>query len=183
MYYLAYGSNLNRRQMAYRCPAAVPIGTVIVPDMRLVFRGVADIEDHRGAELHCGVWKITKACERALDRYEGVSSGLYVREFKVLALTDRRGKERIEDALIYRMDASYYAPPGAEYLNAIAEGYRDFSLPPGALRRALEHVSRMDDDQLCPAATRRHGAHRPKPKGGRRPAPRKPRNGSFVAEA
>lgn len=156
MLYLAYGSNLNKRQMAYRCPAAVPIGTVVVPDMRLVFRGVADIEDAEGHNLHCGVWRITKACERALDIYEGVRSGLYVREFKVLCLTNAEGEETVDDALIYRMQASYYAEPGVEYLASIKEGYRDFGLPARALTAALKHVAARSEDQLRPAIPRRH---------------------------
>jgi hypothetical protein len=28
MLYIAYGSNMNRRQMAYRCPKAKPVGPV-----------------------------------------------------------------------------------------------------------------------------------------------------------
>ena len=42
--YLAYGMNTNIDQMASRCPGSVSIGRVDIPDHRLVFRGVADIE-------------------------------------------------------------------------------------------------------------------------------------------
>ena len=34
-YYLAYGSNLNIRQMSHRCPSAIPVGTAIIKDYRL----------------------------------------------------------------------------------------------------------------------------------------------------
>lgn len=183
MLYLAYGSNLNKRQMARRCPGAVPIGTVVVPDMRLVFRGVADIEEAEGHNLHCGVWRITKACERALDIYEGVGSGLYVREFKVLCLTQPDGSEAIEDALIYRMQASYYAAPGIEYLASIREGYHDFGLPTLALATALDHVAACDEDQLCGRSSRRHKPSRTKPRSGRGVAPRQPVHGRRMAQA
>ena len=37
--YLAYGSNLNRHQMAYRCPDAECIGTASIKDYRLLYKG------------------------------------------------------------------------------------------------------------------------------------------------
>lgn len=37
--YLAYGSNLNLEQMAYRCPTAKPVGQVVLKDYQLLFRG------------------------------------------------------------------------------------------------------------------------------------------------
>ena len=38
-YYLAYGSNLNVRQMALRCPTAKPVGTAVIKDYELLFKG------------------------------------------------------------------------------------------------------------------------------------------------
>lgn len=38
-YYLAYGSNLNIRQMALRCPTAKPVGTAVIEDYELLFKG------------------------------------------------------------------------------------------------------------------------------------------------
>lgn len=37
--YYAYGSNLNLRQMARRCPTAKLLGTGVIPDYELLFRG------------------------------------------------------------------------------------------------------------------------------------------------
>ena len=39
LYYLAYGSNLNVRQMRYRCPGAKPIGISVIPDYELLYKG------------------------------------------------------------------------------------------------------------------------------------------------
>ena len=36
-YYIAYGSNLNIRQMRYRCPGAKPIGISAIPDYELLY--------------------------------------------------------------------------------------------------------------------------------------------------
>lgn len=38
-YYLAYGSNLSVAQMAQRCPDAVYVGTAVLNDYRLLFKG------------------------------------------------------------------------------------------------------------------------------------------------
>ena len=38
-YYLAYGSNLNRKQMQMRCPGAKPIGTALLEGYELLFKG------------------------------------------------------------------------------------------------------------------------------------------------
>ena len=51
-YYLAYGSNLNIRQMRYRCPGAKPIGITAIPDYQLLYKGsktgaYLTIEPHR----------------------------------------------------------------------------------------------------------------------------------------
>lgn len=55
-YYLAYGSNLNIRQMRYRCPGAKPIGITAIPDYQLLYKGKQDrsVPYHRTEEeQHC----------------------------------------------------------------------------------------------------------------------------------
>lgn len=131
--YLAYGSNLNVQQMALRCPKARPIGRTQLKDHRLVFRGVADIEWSEGDHVECGLWWITKDCEKALDRYEGVGSGLYRRiEFKVT----HAGKP--ETCLVYQMNSKSYNLPFRGYLETIADGYDDFNIPQDSLAIALD---------------------------------------------
>lgn len=41
-YYLAYGSNLNLREMRKRCWRAKLIGSAVLNDYQLVYRGSAD---------------------------------------------------------------------------------------------------------------------------------------------
>lgn len=36
-YYIAYGSNLNKDQMKYRCPDAKLVGTGSIPNYQLLF--------------------------------------------------------------------------------------------------------------------------------------------------
>lgn len=144
MLYFAYGSNLNKRQMLWRCPKAVPVGPLILPDARLVFRGVADVEYHEGGEVQGGLWSITKSCERALDTYEGVSSGLYRKEYITLEVK-RGGKARVEKALVYIMNSDDYAAPSQSYFDVIEEGFGDFGLDVNALYDA---VYMFDDERI-----------------------------------
>ena len=49
--YLAYGSNLNISQMAYRCPNAKPWGATILPDWKLEFwGGCGSAREHHSKE-------------------------------------------------------------------------------------------------------------------------------------
>ena len=70
--YIAFGSNLSKRQMRQRCPTARPLGKFMLTEARLVFRGVADLEYAPGETVPCGLWSLYASDERALDGYEGV---------------------------------------------------------------------------------------------------------------
>ena len=122
-YYLAYGSNLNKRQMKRRCPGAVPVGSVTIQDYELVFRGVATIEPKAGASVQCGIWKINAEDERSLDRYEGFPR-LYEKQHFWVPLNGKTVR-----ALAYIMVEGKHRkqPPYTDYLMTIMEGYDDFS--------------------------------------------------------
>ena len=77
--YVAYGSNLNIRQMKYRCPGAKLYGTGVIEDYELQFKGqphgaFATIAPKEGASVPVAVWDISEKNEQALDRYEGYPS-------------------------------------------------------------------------------------------------------------
>lgn len=132
MIYFAYGSNLNYAAMRRRCPAAVPLETLALGNSRLVFRGVADCIYEPGAECLGGLWRITPACERALDRYEGIGSGFYRKEY--VPITGIDGEETV---MLYAMNSTGIFPPSQGYLDTIREGYRDFGLPLKHLNAAV----------------------------------------------
>lgn len=132
--YVAYGSNLNKRAMRIRCPGSRPVGKFMLTNARLVFRGVADVEYHLTDSVPCGLWEITPEDERALDLYEGVSSGLYRKEEGILLRY--KGKKR--NALIYLMKSDGVYPPSQGYINVIRKGYADFKLDESYLDAAIE---------------------------------------------
>ena len=132
--YMAYGSNMNIGQMANRCPDARPIHGFILPDFKLVFRGVADIEPSKGSYLPIGLWEITDKCLIALDHYEGVSkkgNGLYRRHY----FRDNIFHDRT--VMTYMMNHKGISEPSRFYYNVIKEGYADFGLDDKHLRKAL----------------------------------------------
>lgn len=127
MLYLAYGSNLHIGQMSGRCPAADPIRAFDLPDWKLVFRSVADIEPEIGASVPVALWDISKRCEKALDIYEGVAHGMYRKEFVEVD----EGQ-----ALVYLMNSDELYPAGHYYYNTILGGYQDWEMDDEPLRIA-----------------------------------------------
>lgn len=76
-YYLAYGSNLNMEQMKHRCPTAKPIGTAIIENNVLTFRGSGSgyyltIEPKIGSKVPVGVWEVTAADEAVWTATRGI---------------------------------------------------------------------------------------------------------------
>lgn len=121
--YLAYGSNLNLEQMAYRCPTAKPVGQVVLKDYQLLFRGghggaVATVEPFKGKTVPCLLWEITPADEAALDRYEGFPF-LYRKE-KVKV---RLGKKNVETMVYIMNESRPFGTPSCYYYSIILDGY------------------------------------------------------------
>ena len=74
--YLAYGSNLNLQQMAFRCPTAKIVATTYLEHYKLTFRGyngsaVATVEPSENNRVPVMIWKIFDKDEESLDIYEG----------------------------------------------------------------------------------------------------------------
>ncbi len=69
--YIAYGSNINLDQMAYRCPTAERVTTGFVENYELEFRRVATIIPKQDNKVPVLVWELKPEDEKSLDRYEG----------------------------------------------------------------------------------------------------------------
>lgn len=133
--YFAYGSNLNKEQMAKRCPGAVPIGPATLKGYNLVFNYYASIDETKDGRnvVHGGLWYINKIHEAKLDKYEGVSNNLYHKKQVVVCLN---GYE--VPALTYIMGDRPNLKdeyPNLHYLDVCLEGYRDFGLDMKYLRK------------------------------------------------
>lgn len=132
-YYLAYGSNLNKAQMAHRCPDAVPVGVSRLRNYKLVFRrGVLTIEPKIGSYVPIGVWEISEEDEKNLDRYEGFPKFYGKSGFPIMLNGfDETGKkkvsEKVADAIVYIMTPGHpISGPSNSYFCTVIDGYHDF---------------------------------------------------------
>ena len=132
MLYFAYGANTNINGMNYRCPNSKLVGKIVLPNYRLVFRGVADIEWENEAEVHGVLWEITDLCEKSLDRFEGFPHLYRKGRFAV-----KLKNGDIEDVMFYKMNRTGYGIPTTNYFNTIKEGYKANGLPLKALYSSL----------------------------------------------
>ena len=101
MLYYSYGANTNIDNMAYRCPKAKVVSSLVLPDYRLVFRGVADIEPANYNQVQGVLWDITSECENSLDIFEGVASGLYRKEYFCIKIGGK-----VEEVMFYKMNSA-----------------------------------------------------------------------------
>lgn len=145
-YYLAYGSNLNRAQMAHRCPDAVSVGTTVLEGQKLVFRrGFLTIEPEEGSTVPVGVWRISKDDEKALDRYEGYPK-FYRKEIIPVEFNGAAIHTDVQ-CLIYIMQDGYpIQAPSDVYLITCRIGYMDFGLDLDPLMAAYERAKWGDDE-------------------------------------
>lgn len=150
--YLAYGSNINLEQMAKRCPNSKVIGTAMIPDYELEFRGVATIVPKKGAKVPVLMWEIDQQDELNLNSYEGFPR-LYRKEIFEMEVDGK-----VREGMAYLMNYRGIAPPTAQYYNGIKKGYEDNGMDTKYLHDALvrsveyqqsevlEHEEFMDDE-------------------------------------
>ena len=145
--YLAYGSNMNLPQMAYRCPTAKVVGVSEIKDHALVFRGgrsgaVATIEPQEGASVPVLLWKIKPRDELALDHYEGFPS-FYDKQTLEVEVDGQT-----VPAMVYVMTPGHsLGMPSQYYYDVIKEGYESAGIDTAVLDDAVERtVQRMESE-------------------------------------
>lgn len=134
--YLAYGSNLNLPQMAYRCPTAEILGAAELHGYDLKFRGgdghaVATVEPGDGS-VPALLWKLRPQDEAALDRYEG-----WPRLYRKETVEVEAGGKPVT-AMVYIMNGGYdLGSPFAGYLDTIRDGYHSAGFDEAVLDLAV----------------------------------------------
>lgn len=135
-YYIAYGSNMDERQMAYRCPNARLVGTSEIKGYELLFKGsktgaYATIEKRKGSTVPVLVWEITESDEVSLDRYEGFPSFYYKKDLEVIVNGERL------TAMVYIMDESRkIGVPTNSYFDILDSAYWKFGFDYNILETA-----------------------------------------------
>ena len=132
MYYFAYGSNLNQKQMRERCPDSKPKFIANLPNYKLVFvgwsrqwrGGVASIRPFRGEKVSGAVYEISDRDLKRLENIEGYP-GNYTRLNVTVFDEDSEPVKAITYIKSGQLDE---AQPSKEYLAPIQQGYRDWGI-------------------------------------------------------
>jgi hypothetical protein len=124
--HFAYGSNMSRALMGARCPDAEAIGTATLAGWRFVINpdGLGSIVPQPGGRVHGVLWRLTARDLAAINAYEGIESGLYLRR----QLPVRCG-ERQATALVYIARQHGEGIPRPGYINVVLDAARDWQLP------------------------------------------------------
>jgi len=144
-FYIAYGSNLNLPQMRRRCPTAKPVGTALIPNYRLLFKGsktgsYLTIEKATGYSVPVAVWEVTPMDERNLDRYEGFPMFYYKKEMTLNVKNRVTGRTSKKTVFAYIMHEDHLiGVPSTGYIDTCIAGYHSFGFDPEYLMQALDY--------------------------------------------
>ena len=148
MKYLAYGANMDVEIMKQRCKGAKFLGTGILDDYRLMFKGIepsayATIEQWDGFKVPYVLWEISTADEKHLDRYEG-----YPKFYQKHTVTIEFNGEKFLAMYYAKPEDIPVGQPMTHYIAVLDEAYRrfkfDYSILQEALRLSDEDFSRRN---------------------------------------
>ncbi|HBF35200.1 TPA: gamma-glutamylcyclotransferase [Candidatus Sumerlaeota bacterium] len=137
LYYFAYGSDMNTKQIQERCSSPKAIGVAKLPDYRIAFFGETKIWDSGletvledpGHNVWGVIYALSSADRQGLDlwqdaRLDGAGANFHY----PVVLTDTEGVTRT--VLLYKKDRTDQPQlPSQEYLDFIAEGAAEHNLP------------------------------------------------------
>jgi hypothetical protein len=124
--HFAYGSNMSRALMRRRCPGGRALGPARLDGWRFVImrEGYASIVPAPGAAVHGVVWRLTPRDLAALNAYESLDRGLYVRRVLPVAIIGRR-----RPALVYVAPGRALGRPQPGYQELVVAAAREWNLP------------------------------------------------------
>ena len=135
MYYFAYGSNLNHRQLLERCPDNQLMFTATLQNYKLIFAGwsrlwrggTASIKPFRGERVLGAIYEISDQDLGRLDKYTGYPDTYDRVKVKVNAGQDYRPLY-VEAITHIKLKQSEETKPSPQYLSVIQQGYCDWGL-------------------------------------------------------
>jgi len=149
--YFAYGSNMDRSAMAMRCPRASALGPARLMRHRLDLTRegwLTVIRDPQKA-VHGILWDLSLSDMPALDRYEGVAAGLYIKAIQPIIAAGRARR-----ALVY---IGAHSGPGiapTEYIEGVIAAARQSGLPVAAIEALRRFLPQVDAGAAGRARTR-----------------------------
>ena len=136
--YFAYGSNMDAGAMARRCPRSKALGLARLERHRLALMREGWLTAVRApsSAVHGVLWDLALSDIPALDRYEGVAQGLYVKLTQ--AVIAERGPKQ---AIVYFGVNSGPGAPRAAYIAEVLAAARSWPLSAEGVE-ALERLAR-----------------------------------------
>lgn len=134
IYYFAYGSNMDQKQMKERCPRSILVGKAVLENYQLAFTiysperkcGCADIVKSLGDKVYGLLYKLTDNDLKNLDGYEGCPD--HYRRITICVIDELREKKNVESYEVVSK-AEEVIMPSADYLNLLISAAEYFEFP------------------------------------------------------
>ena len=135
--FAAYATGVNRAEMAKHCPTAKLIGSAVLKNYRLSFRGskagaLATIEKAKGGSVPALLWEISPQDEAALERWFGVPELYRKATIKV-----RRDGAPVDALIFILISGKPQNKPSAFYYSILLEGYKAAGFDTEILKAAV----------------------------------------------
>lgn len=117
---------MSRVHLGARCPTARALGTATLDHWRFTIGpgGHGSIVPQAGARVYGVLWRVAARDLAAINAYESVDTGLYIRRM----LPVRRAG-RLLRALVYILRQGGEGTPRPAYIALVTEAARDWGLP------------------------------------------------------
>jgi cation transport regulator ChaC len=124
--HFAYGSNMSRALMQARCRDAQPLGIASLAGWRFVINreGYGSIAPYQGGRVLGVLWRLSVRDLAAINAYESVSTGFYLRYHLAVRLGPRQAT-----ALVYITRQGGEGRPRPSYIDVVVKAARDWDLP------------------------------------------------------
>lgn len=132
MYYFAYGSNMEHKQMQKRCPNSKYLMKAQLQGYKFVYDGysetrgcaVANIVKDKDNIVWGGLFEVTDECIKMLDKYEGVPTAYQKKTIEV-----RDEQNNLYKAIVYLREPQKVGRPSDGYRKILIDGAKDCGLP------------------------------------------------------
>ena len=120
--------------MLARCPGATALGTATLAGWRFIINpdGYGSIAPESGGVVHGVLWRLTARDLAAVNAYENVAGGLYVRRMLPVLHEGRR-----ERSLVYVAVRQGEGTPRPGYIAIVVAAARDWGMPEPYVRSLM----------------------------------------------
>jgi len=141
MFYFAYASNMNKQQMAERCPGCKFLNRAYLENFKYFYDqhpeskigAKANIFPSRDDKVWGALFEINGNHLMSMDHHEG-----YPKQYQREVVTVRDDAGESYEAWVYFRPAQKPGKPSAQYLEIVKQGARDSGLPEDYIKSTIE---------------------------------------------